>query len=178
MSKSNLIINVFNHYQFNDLTKQLNDLALEQQQLLIGVLGEFSAGKSSLINAMLGKRVLLDGTGHTTAKITEIHPFNHQEKSEWFLKSKGELTPISALEVEDELTTSSPDQIVVLHTKANDLLHEGYCIVDTPGISSLDETHTDITFGYLPKLDGAIICLDINSGGMNQSLKAFISKPE
>lgn len=49
-------------------------------------------------------------------------------------------------------------------------------LIDTPGVSSLDKSDFDITFGYLPRLECAIICQDINQGGLTKSVIDFISQ--
>lgn len=51
-----------------------------------------------------------------------------------------------------------------------------FVFIDTPGVSSLDKSDFDITFGYLPRLECAIICQDINQGGLTKSVIDFISQ--
>ena len=45
---------------------------LSEDRLKIAMIGEFSAGKSTFINALLGKKILKSGLRPTTAAITEI----------------------------------------------------------------------------------------------------------
>lgn len=169
---------IFSRHQFHELTNRLAGLEADRKSLVIGVLGEFSAGKSTLINAMLGRNLLPAMEKPTTARITEIVPEAEQEGLRFYLKDEhGGLKPISVLDFDDALL-SSGKEVAVVKAPANDLLLDGYCIVDTPGLASLEETHTDITFGYLPILDGAIVCQDINKGGLTASLRAFLSKRE
>lgn len=51
-----------------------------------------------------------------------------------------------------------------------------FVFIDTPGVSSLDKSDFDITLGYLPRLECAIICQDINQGGLTKSVIDFISQ--
>lgn len=53
---------------------------------------------------------------------------------------------------------------------------KGFKIIDTPGISSINDTHDDITFGYLPFIDVALIVLNINFGGSTESLLTFLKE--
>ncbi len=169
---------IFSRHQFNELNNRLAGLEADRKSLVIGVLGEFSAGKSTLINAMLGRNLLPAMEKPTTARITEIVPEAGLEGLRFYLKDEqGGLKQITVLEFDDALL-SSGKEVAVVKAPGNDLLLDGYCIVDTPGLASLEETHTDITFGYLPILDGAIVCQDINKGGLTASLRAFLSKRE
>jgi|GEM_PF-3445493 len=178
MTTTNSIASILERHNFTDLLARLTTLDDNQRQLMIGVLGEFSSGKSTLINAMLGKKLLPALVKPTTARITEIYPIKGQEKQEFYLRdSSGNLRPVSALDFDDALLTTGSD-VAIVKTAPNELMHDGYCIVDTPGLASLEDTHTDITFGYLPFIDGAIVCQDINKGGMTASLKSFLEKPE
>ena len=178
MTTTNSIVSILEKHNFTDLLARLTALDDNQRQLMIGVLGEFSSGKSTLINAMLGKKLLPALVKPTTARITEIYPVKGQEKQEFYLRdSSGNLRPVSALDFDDALLTAGSD-IAIVKTVPNELMHDGYCIVDTPGLASLEDTHTDITFGYLPFIDGAIVCQDINKGGLTASLKSFLEKPE
>lgn len=165
-------------YAFTDIVDRLSTLDTEQRSLVVGILGEFSAGKSTLVNAMLGRKLLPALEKPTTGRITEVHPTAGQEQLAFYLrKETGELVELSVLDFDDALEQGGKEVAVVL-TPPNELLHEGYRLVDTPGLASLEEVHTDITFGYLPFLDGAIVCQDINRGGLTASLKAFLEKPE
>lgn len=178
MTTINSIRPILDRHHFDDLAVRLLALDDNQRQLMIGVLGEFSSGKSTLINAMLGKKLLPALATPTTARITEIYPINGQKNLDFFLRDiAGNLRPVSSLDFDDALLTSGTE-VAIVKTAPNELIHDGYCIVDTPGLVSLDDTHTDITFGYLPFIDGAIVCQDINKGGLTASLKLFLEKSE
>ena len=179
MSKQALLAQAIQNYQFEDMQSALDELSIEDKTLLIGVLGEFSSGKSSLINAMLGQATLLAFENPTTAAIVEIVPQSHTKANEAFIRQlDGQLTAISAHDFDEFVLKGEKNVVGVLNVPTSDLLVEGYRIVDTPGIVSLEDTHEDITFGYLPFLDGAIVCQDINKGGLTHSLKEFLSKPD
>src|ERR687887_2369350 len=51
----------------------LQDAILQLDELfLIVVVGEFNAGKSALVNALLGEKVLLEGATPTTSRVTLV----------------------------------------------------------------------------------------------------------
>ena len=57
---------------------------------------------------------------------------------------------------------------------ADDLLSDKVVFVDTPGVNSINDSHTDITFGYLPKSQFVLFVVDINHGGLTRSELEFI----
>ena len=79
------------HKSLEDLIRKLNNLATEQDNFLvkkmcdnltddlnkeeyrITVVGQFSSGKSTFINALIGRDILPHGVSETTATITYIH---------------------------------------------------------------------------------------------------------
>lgn len=146
--------------------------------LNIGFVGEFSSGKSSLINAMLGRKVLPAMDMPTTASITEVVPRESATSLEYFKRSGGDVPEkISALDF-SEIATGRQPGVAIIHVPVSGVLKEGYQLIDTPGISSLDQTHADITYGYLPFLDGAVLCIDVNNGAMSESVMRFLRRGE
>ncbi len=106
-------------------------LASAQQQLddlfLIVVVGEFNAGKSAFINALIGAEVLEEGVTPTTTRI-QILTFGPKiERS-----SGGD---------EIEIVTAPVELLRDLH------------LVDTPGANAIDRRHEAITRHYVPRAD-------------------------
>ncbi len=92
---------------------------------LIVFMGEFSTGKSSVINALIGEKVLKEGITPTTDKITII---KFGEKNE---------------QLEEGIVT-----IEVPNSKL-----ENTVLVDTPGTNVTIEQHKKITENFIPKSD-------------------------
>lgn len=169
---------VIDTYEIKELKNDLE--ALETvENIYIGVLGEFSSGKSSLLNSILGKKVLPAMDKATTKSVTYLKSDANQENEiEYFeIKDDDSEEKISLLEYQDIAKGNRSGEAVV-YVKSNDFLNKGYVFVDTPGVSSLDQTDIDITYGLLPKLDGVLICIDCNTGSLNASLKSFLQNPE
>jgi len=125
----------------NDLQLVLVQLGIEQedqealrqsiQQLdeffLIVVVGEFNSGKSSVINALLGQRLLEEGVTPTTS---QIHIVRYGEKQ--------------------QRTVASERQILLFFPVA--FLSE-LSIVDTPGTNAVIREHESITSRFVPRSD-------------------------
>lgn len=112
----------------NDDLRTLSDSVQQLDELfLLIVVGEFNAGKSALINALLGERVLAEGVTPTTAKIHRL------VWGETF-----ERHPSGAL---GELITAPVETLRQLS------------IVDTPGTNALDRAHEALTTDFVPRAD-------------------------
>jgi len=94
---------------------------------LIVVAGEFNAGKSALINALLGQKVLAEGVTPTTTRVTLV---------KW-----GE-----------QATEQVVDENFAVVTYPLPLLKE-LNIVDTPGTNAIIRHHERLTDEYIPRSD-------------------------
>lgn len=164
----------YNLHTINDSLAVYN----EPVPLNVGFLGEFSTGKSSLVNALIGKKILPVMETPTTGSITEIITDEQETDILCYRRNEyGQLEEISAVEFSD-ITCGKQKGVAVLSVPPQGILNSGIRLIDTPGISSLDETHVDITFGYLPHLDGAVICGNIDKGGLPQSVFNFLGRQD
>ena len=101
-------------------------LHLDELFLLV-VVGEFNAGKSALVNALLGAKVLREGATPTTSRVTLV---------KW-----GE-----------QIGEQVVDQGFALYTHPLPLLHE-LNIVDTPGTNAILRQHERLTDEFVPRSD-------------------------
>ena len=170
------LLEIVEKYNLQEIKTKIEKIDKETPNVNIAFLGEFSSGKSSLINLLLNKKILPTMDKPTSKRIIEIEAKN-VEKIIPYQIIDNEKKVINMLDF-DELSVSSGDEKIYLEVPMNDFFKENYLIIDTPGISSIDKTDTDITFGYLPYLDGAIICQDIQKGTLPDSLLNFLLKPE
>jgi len=106
-------------------------LAESIQQLddffLLVVVGEFNAGKSAFINALLGEKILREGVTPTTTKVNILRYGEIQDQK-------------TISENIDSLTLNAP------------YLKE-ISIVDTPGTNAIIREHEEITSLFIPRSD-------------------------
>ena len=165
-------IKLLKKYHIEEITKDVKNLNLK-----IGFLGEFSSGKSTLINALLNQKVLPSMDKPTSKSVIEIMAKNNIKALEFYKLKENKKEPISAIAF-SEIALKQSDSNAIVHVPSNDFFQDGYMMIDTPGISSLDESDIDITYGYLPFLDGAVICNHIQKGSLTQSTINFLLKEE
>jgi GTP-binding protein EngB required for normal cell division len=132
---------------------------LKALRLEVAVVGEFKRGKSSLINALLGREVLPVGVLPLTAVPTVLE---HGEEGLLvsYLDGHKERHPLHQVTrfVSEEANPANAlgvAQVTArLHTP---LLDAGVRLVDTPGVGSVFEHNTRSTDAYLPSLDAAVL---------------------
>jgi GTPase SAR1 family protein len=164
--------------KYNLITMLENINALDKNlDLKIGFLGEFSSGKSTLINALLNKKVLPSMDKPTSKSVIELVAKDNLEELEFYELRDNRKERISATEF-SKIALEKSDSNGVVHVPSNEFFQDGYMMIDTPGISSLDESDIDITYGYLPFLDCAVVCNHIQKGSLTQSIINFLLKSE
>ncbi len=124
-------------------TSQLDGL------FMLVVVGEFNAGKSAFINALLGDSLLEQGVTPTTTAIQLVRYGEHP-----------------AREVLDENTA------VILYPAP---LLEELTIVDTPGTNALDRRHEAITSEFVPRSD-LVIFVTSADRPFSESERVFLEK--
>ena len=106
----------------------LQDAILQLDELfLMVVVGEFNAGKSALVNALLGEKVLPEGATPTTSRVTLV---------KW-----GE-----------QVAEQVVDENFAIYTYPLPLLKE-LNIVDTPGTNAVIRYHERLTEEFVPRSD-------------------------
>ena len=119
-----------------------------QELFLLVVIGEFNAGKSAFLNALLGKQVVEEGVTPTTTRIQILKYGPEQARS-----SEGDLDIITApLEMLREIN-----------------------IVDTPGTNAILRRHEAITQEFVPRADMVLFVTSADRP-FTESERAFLER--
>ena len=128
----------------------------------VAIAGEFSTGKSTLINALLGKALLPTALEACTAVVTRIRKAEKDEEPGvlvTFAKSGtrrvSEEALRSSLTFQGQAGDDFPVEAEVL-LPAGTFLDHGIEIVDTPGVNDPEARGEQVTLGFLPKADAII----------------------
>ena len=116
---------------------------------LLVVVGEFNAGKSALINALLGQSLLREGVTPTT---TRIHLIKYGTSSEHHL-----------IDTVTEVTTAPLEVLREIN------------IVDTPGTNAIRREHEAITREFVPRSDMVLFVTSADRP-FTESERAFLQR--
>ena len=123
-------------------------LQLDELFLLV-VVGEFNAGKSALVNALLGQKVLAEGVTPTTSRVT--------------LTKWGEAITEKVID-EDLATVTHPLELL---RQLN--------IVDTPGTNAVIRRHERLTNEFVPRSDLVLFVTSVDRP-MTESERIFMER--
>lgn len=158
----------------NERTKLENQLKLDSF-IKVPIVGDFSSGKSSLVNAFIGRELLPTNITPETAVCYELYYSDLEKIEVWnegrFEKS-GDLSQIGHI-------TSSPGAVVKVFLndeKVKKLNDKGIALVDMPGIDSGIEAHNNAIMNYIESGTSFIICVDAEQGTLRRSAIDFIQE--
>ena len=146
----------------------------------VGFLGDFSSGKSTLINELTGVEDLMPThLEPCTANAGQVVSTPDLEAPEYFrVDPNGEMTSISRPDFDDlACGRGSTDGRPLVRLPSRTGFPAEFIFLDTPGLSTLIEKHTEVTLGELPFIDAAVICVDIQKGGLTNSVTEFLKSP-
>jgi GTPase SAR1 family protein/uncharacterized coiled-coil protein SlyX len=149
---------------------------LREDRFHLVVVGEFNHGKTTFVNALLGRRALPVGVTPTTAA---IHHIRWAENPEAFVVGpKGERTSISfddasRFSVAGGGATAEVDYLEIGYPAP--LLRERILLVDTPGVNDLTLQRSDITYSYIPRADAVLFLLDAGQI-LKESERVFLNE--
>ena len=123
--------------------KQLDDF------FLIVVVGEFNAGKSAFINALIGSEALEEGVTPTTRRIQILTYGANIERT--------------SSDAETDIVTAPVELLRDLH------------LVDTPGTNAIDRRHEAITRHFVPRAD-LVLFVTSADRPFTESERAFLER--
>jgi GTPase Era involved in 16S rRNA processing len=175
---------------------------LDQPQLHLAVIGEFSSGKSTLINAFLEDDLLPTSALVATAAVAQIrHGAQLHVKADikttsptaWqnqpalakaldLLKLQADRPEVDIAEQRHLVRQVTTDETIIQHLTSVTIAHpagflqNNIIILDTPGTNATQVHHGEITRQVVEQEADAAIILIPATAPLSQSLKAFLDK--
>jgi GTP-binding protein EngB required for normal cell division len=157
---------------------------LRDGRFVLAVVGEFSSGKSFLLNALLekvhfeqrpgGPRIaglLATDINPSTATITELTYAADESATAIYPNGREERIPLDGLarfvavgeegklhDATDANDSGTPALVRVAVDSA--FLNGGFVVADTPGLASINPAHRRATLSYLPRADAVLYLID------------------
>ena len=130
---------------------------LEQPLFSVAVVGEFSRGKSTFLNDLIGNELLPVGNLPTTAMLTKI-VYGNKQKFFRFYDGKKEEISLETLEnlVADD-NGNDPSGVILAETPFKFLDKNGIQFIDTPGAGDIFGSRAAITTETIASCDATIV---------------------
>lgn len=120
----------------------------QQRLYFVAFIGQYSAGKSCLLNSLLNRRLLPEGTTETTPLLTYIRYGEREEAKLHYLDGAVqilELAQVAQLAQQAENGRWDLDRLEFLEVYLHeDMLRSGMILLDTPGVNTLIERHEQL----------------------------------
>lgn len=146
------------------------------EEFIVVVVGEFSAGKSTFLNALMGNWYLPSATKETTATVNFLKHISRSEDNNnvhiHYVDDTMESVQIDNLTVDSlKKYVSTDGDNVAKKIKKVDIyleskfLEDNVTLVDSPGLNGVLEGHKDITMDQIEKSHACIFMFDANQPG-------------
>ena len=169
LSNVNIDQTVINNFKIEELKN-----ALQEVELLVPIIGAFSAGKSSLINSFLGKNYLPVGLTPETALATELRYSNEE-----YIEAVKADNSIEKFEIDqiDEITNISHQfkylRMFISNKKLQEI--EPLILVDMPGFDSPLDLHNQAIMEYINRGVHYIVLTSVEDGTITRSMVRQLS---
>lgn len=146
------------------IRQSLNEVV--QHPVTVLVCGEFKRGKSTFINALIGRMICPTDVDICTSIVTIIK-YGAKEKA---TRLYGDFSNLKSQEIGFEDierytvgTAAEIDNTVCMELELPlEKLKAGLIIIDTPGVGGLDPRHALLTNYFMPRADIALFMTDVN----------------
>ncbi len=146
--------------------------SVQKQQLVIPVVGNFSAGKSTLLNRFLEKSVLPTGITPETSLATELH-YSANERIEAFSNNDEKAESFELNEQSFEVIKENATEYSYLKVYLNNEALKNNAplvFVDMPGFDSPVSSHTHAILEYLERGVHFVILASVEEGALTKRM--------
>lgn len=144
---------------------------LQKKEFSVAVCGEVKKGKSTFINALVGKKILPEGVKETTSQVFRVS--KAVVESFYLVFTNGSMAEISAEELflygsqmgEDSYGKQDfggKDLFYIQINTPTSFLPADVTLIDTPGLGALYKSHSEITNTFIPLTDAVVFVFDID----------------
>ncbi|HUI30707.1 MAG TPA: dynamin family protein [Candidatus Acidoferrales bacterium] len=149
---------------FPDLLPRVEiiEAKISDEQFNLVVVGQFKRGKSTLINALLGKNILPAAVVPLTSIITILHYGTEEKITVSFTDAHTEVVERERLPqyVTEKLNPENSKNVEQVDIEfPGKFLEGGVYLVDTPGVGSIYAHNTDTANHFLPESDATIFLM-------------------
>lgn len=174
METIDILFEIAGYLSLKGIQNELNIIKIrstrENVNLILPLVGEFSSGKTTLINTLSDSKKLETATKPTTATIYEVH-FGCDKCHAEVLNENGDVQIIEDIaELKNEILS---DSFLVKVFDTSKKVPATTILVDTPGLSSPNPKHKQTLVNFLPQSDGILLITDVNQQ-ITRSLTDFI----
>ncbi len=165
------------HHDLAPLLADANVAVSEYDQpLLVAVMGEFSSGKSSFVNAFIGADVAPTGITPTTATINMLK-YGRERAGRVVYRDNtsreipGDSLSTSLSEIDDHEARRVQHVEILMPNEALERVN----IVDTPGLNSILPEHEAVARTFLQRADAVVWLFTANQAGKTTEKRALDS---
>ena len=165
-----------------EVFQKLKDDFINEEYSII-VVGEFSAGKSTMLNALMGKKILTSFSHETTATVNFLRhkdvAQNGEEGRIFYADGREEVLNIADSDTIAKYVSTKGNDVagsiksVDLYLDS-DFLKDGVSIIDSPGLNGLAEGHRKITEDQILKSHACIFLFTAERAGGSRSEFEFL----
>lgn len=136
----------------------------------VAITGQFSAGKSTFLNALLSRNILPTGITPVTSKVNFINYGEEYKLKITYYSGAQEYAPIEAIADFTDQRQDEMNDIKYLTLYAPMDILKDISFVDTPGLNSQSQSDTDTTRSVLRDVGGIIwLTLIDNAGKLSEA---------
>ena len=142
---------------------------LEKKDVTIAVIGQFKRGKTTMVNSILGRKLLPVGIVPITSAVTRIEYAEGETGDSarvYFLNGLSEEIPVQNLHeyISEQENHDNERGVAEVELRTDsDFLKDGLILVDTPGVGSVHENNSKSAYDFARESDGVVFMLSVDS---------------
>lgn len=181
-TSSNVVKNVVAPDTYKSIEEKKNNLLKiinEDNCIKVPIVGNFNAGKSALLNTLLGRgEILPENIQPETAIPYEIYPQEETEIVELYREGVKihECSIEDIRKLNDIIHIGDIAKVFINNNIVRDLAIKGITLVDMPGSDSGIKAHNEAILNYINNGSVFVFLLDVSKGSLSKSNLAYLQE--